>query len=160
MLSRRRWYVQVAEQLALLTLNHKVLGSNPTRGRVQLITVLCFIAQPFIIIPSSSQYNLRKVKSDIKHQIVIIEGAYVGIWWSYMVEATGVPRENHWYLGQASTALPHSCTRDRTQATAATNKQETYLIHCPGLLICLNKKHCSNILHADQSCFTNNSCFV
>ena len=36
--------IWVAEEFANLTLDYKVLGLNPARGRVQLMTVLLFIA--------------------------------------------------------------------------------------------------------------------
>ena len=36
--------VWVAESFAFLTSDHKVLGSNPSRGAIQIMTVKCFIA--------------------------------------------------------------------------------------------------------------------
>ena len=37
--------MRVAEWLALLTLDHKVPGSNPARDKIQLMTVWHFISQ-------------------------------------------------------------------------------------------------------------------
>ena len=48
----------------------EVSGLNPAGGGIQLMTVRHFIAHPFIfIILPSSQYHLKNVKMDIKHQI-------------------------------------------------------------------------------------------
>ena len=51
----------VANWLALPPIDHKVPGSNPTGGRIQLMTVLHFIAQRhLIIILPLPQYDINK----------------------------------------------------------------------------------------------------
>ena len=74
--SRGTWSIlfHVSEPLSLLTLEHKVQGSNPVSGRIQLINVLCFISQSFIASPSSSLFDLMlstlsKISADdiLKH---------------------------------------------------------------------------------------------
>ena len=56
----------------LLTLDHEVLGSNPARGRIQVMVVQRFMAQS-LSSPShsASQYDLNNVERNInKHQIL------------------------------------------------------------------------------------------
>ena len=43
--------MQVSQFLALSTLDRNVPGSNPTDGRIHLMTVLCFIAQSLSLSP-------------------------------------------------------------------------------------------------------------
>ena len=41
--------IWMAEWLALQTLDHKDLGSDLTGGRIQVVTVCCFIAQSLLL---------------------------------------------------------------------------------------------------------------
>ena len=68
----------------------------------------------------------------------ILEGADVGVLWSYVVEETGAPRGNHAF-GEVTTALPHADARDRTQAAAVTSEGFTLALSrpCNHLLPCL-----------------------
>ena len=68
----------MAEWLALPTPDHNVPGSNPAGGRVQLMTVLCFITHsPFIALLKHAYSNILnilppknenfQIKTDIFH---------------------------------------------------------------------------------------------
>ena len=57
----------MAEWLAHPTLDHEVLGSNPTRGDCMAL----HYTEPFII-TFPSQYDLNDVERDVKHQTIII----------------------------------------------------------------------------------------
>ena len=46
----------MVELLVLLTSDHEVLGSTPTRGRIQLMIVQCFIAQSLSLLPVQCLY--------------------------------------------------------------------------------------------------------
>ena len=60
----------MAEWLALLTSEHEVLGLNTSGGRIQLMTVWCFIARSlFIIIFLLSPYDLNNIEREVKFNI-------------------------------------------------------------------------------------------
>ena len=50
-------------------LNQKVLGLNPTGGRIQLMIVL-YCTELFITILSTSQYDLINVERGVKCQVI------------------------------------------------------------------------------------------
>ena len=64
--------IHMVERLTLLTLDHEVLGSNPARGRIQVMIVQRFMTKR-LSLPShsASRYDLNDVERIInKHQIL------------------------------------------------------------------------------------------
>ena len=51
----------------------------------------------------------------------VLEGAVVGVLWSYVVKETGEPRENH-DIGRGNTALPHADTGIRSRVAAVASE--------------------------------------
>ena len=62
----------MAEWLALPMSDHKVLGSNPAGGRIQLMTVWCILEQSHSLSPFR-YLNMTILERDMKHQIIITQ---------------------------------------------------------------------------------------
>ena len=60
--------IQVAEWLALPTLDYEILGSNPAGSGIQFMTVWCITTQNL----SLSPIHPFDVERDIKHHIIIV----------------------------------------------------------------------------------------
>ena len=52
------------------TLDHMVLGSKQAGSEIQLITMVLYYSEPFIIILPSFWYDLNNAESDFKHKLI------------------------------------------------------------------------------------------